>query len=133
MNGKLQEVLYHSVEINVTRPGQKVSIEQPLPLLFDQVEGVAIIHPGGKQGQGKLSLSIGGETIFPDGFHAGAFMHHTGNSPKDELVSKEIDTHLYNINEKAKGATIKATYCEPEEGSNGVLYLVFKLTKNNKC
>lgn len=128
-----KEIVYHPIEISVEKVGETIKIEQPLPLLFDRVKGVLVLNPGGDCGGGTLSLSIGGEEVFPDTFHAESFMYHQSNNPVDEIMTKELDSYMHPVNEKAKGATIKASYQEPEDGAVGVLYLILKLTKQVQC
>lgn len=123
------ETCYFPVEINVNKAGEKVKIDKTLPLLFDKVEGVTMLNPGYNEPAGTLELSIGGEEIFPSGYHAGAFMCHQGSFENEALVTKSIDSCMCFFEEKAQGATISATYREPENGNKKRLYLVFKLTR----
>jgi hypothetical protein len=126
------EICYFPVEINIDKAGEKVKIEKALPLLFDKVEGVTILNPGYNGSAGTLELSIGGEEIFPSGFHAGAYMCHQGSFKDEALVTKSIDSCMCFIEEKAQGATISATYLEPAGGDKKRLYLFFKLTRQEQ-
>lgn len=132
-NPKQKEIYYHPVEIEIAGADSVVKIEQALPLLYDTVEGVVVINPGGDHGQGTLELGVAGEEIFPENFHARAYMCIKSSNYEDAIITKELDRYMYEFNERAKGSTISAKYTEPSDGTSGVLFLVFKLTKQSLC
>ena len=123
------ETCYFPVDINIKKAGETVKVEKALPLLFDKVEGVTILNPGGVHGGGNLYLSVAGEEIFPETFHARTVMCYQSSHHEEAIVSRALDNYLYPIEEKAKGATVSAKYTEPSNGASGVLYLLFKLTR----
>ena len=129
----ITEICYHPVEITIDGAGSVVEIEQALPLLYDKVEGVTMFHPGGSHGGGNLKLAVAGEEIFPKDFHARAFMIKQSSHYKEPIINKDFDHYLYQFEERAKGATVSATYTEPSNGTSGVLYLIFKLTRSRPC
>lgn len=129
----ITEVCYFPVEMVIDGAKAKVSINKATPLLYDKVEGVTIIHPGGNHGKGTIQLGVAGEEIFPKGFHARAFMMMHSSHHKDEIITKEIDKYMYTFEENAKGSTISAEYIEPADGESGVMYLMFKLTREKPC
>jgi hypothetical protein len=128
-----KEIYYHPVEIEIAGAGLVVKIEQALPLLYDTVEGVVIIHPGGDHGKGTLGLGVAGEEIFPTDFHARAFMQIHSSHHHDAIITKDLDKYMYEFTERAKGSTISVKYTEPSDGTSGVLFMVFKLTRYSKC
>jgi hypothetical protein len=132
-NQHITETCYQPFEIVIQGAGKEVKIEQALPLLYDKVEGVTILHPGGNHGKGTLELSVAGEEIFPKGFHARAFMIMQSSHHTDAIINREIDNYLYEFEERAKGSTIYAKYTEPINGESGVVYLIFKLTRQKPC
>lgn len=125
------DIYYHPVEIPIEGAGSVVNFEQALPLLYDKVEGVTVLHPGGDHGKGTLELGVAGEEIFPKGFHARAYMMMQSSRHDDALVNREIDSCLYEFEERAKGSTVSVKYTEPDTGESGVLYLIFKLTRRS--
>ncbi len=129
----ITETCYLPMEIVIEGAGKKVNIEQALPLLYEKVEGVTVLHPGGDHGNGTLALGVAGEEIFPNGFHARAFMMMQSNHHNDAIINREIDDYMYSFEEKAVGATVSAKYIEPDNGTSGVLYLIFKLTRQKPC
>lgn len=132
MTKPIIQTYYHPFEITIPGAGQKVLIEQPLPLNWDEAVGVVLINPGGNHGKGIFELSVGGEEIFPSGFHARAYMQTLSSNYQDAIIVKELDRYMYAIQEAAKGATVKASYSEPQSGSKGMLYLYIKLTRELK-
>lgn len=129
----ITEVCYHPIEIVIEGAGSEIQIEQALPLLYDKVEGVTVLHPGGNHGKGTLELGVAGEEIFPKGFHARAFMLIQSSHHIIEMINREFDCYLYDFEERAKGSTVSAKYIEPDNGESGVLYLIFKLTRQKPC
>ena len=129
----ITEVYYHPIEITIEKAGSEVKIEQALPLLYDKVEGITVLHPGGAHGKGTLELAVAGEEIFPEGFHARTFMMMQSSHKEDEMINKEIDGYLYEFEERAKGSTVTAKYNEPSTGEGGILYMIFKLTRQKSC
>lgn len=129
----ITENCYHPVEIAIGGAGSVVEIEKALPLLYDKVEGVTVFHPGGSHGSGSLKLAVAGEEIFPKGFHARAFMLKQSSHYQKPDINKDFDHYLYKFEERAKGASISATYTEPSNGTNGVMFLIFKLTRSRPC
>lgn len=129
----MTETCYFPVEMAIEGANAKVSINRATPLLYDKVEGVTIIHPGGNHGSGTIRLGVAGEEIFPKGFHARAFMMVQSSHHEDEIITKDIDRYMYAFEEDAKGSTISAEYTEPADGEGGVLYLMFKLTRQKTC
>lgn len=132
-NQHIKETCYHPFEIAIEGAGKEVKIEQALPLLYDKVEGVTVLHPGGNHGKGTLELSVAGEEIFPKGFHARTFMMIQSSHYNDAIINREIDNYLYEFEEKAIGSTVTAKYTEPDDGASGILYLIFKLTRKKSC
>ncbi len=132
MTKPIIQTYYHPFEIAIPAAGQKVIVEQPLPLDWDEATGIVIVNPGGNHGMGTIELSIGGEEIFPADFHARAYMQVLSSNHQDGIVVKELDKYMYAINEKANGSTVKATYTEPKNGSKGLLYLYIRLTREVK-
>ncbi len=132
-NQHITGICYYPVEIVIDGPGKEVKTESALPLTYDKVEGVAILHPGGNHGNGTLELSVAGEEIFPKGFHARAYMMEQSSHHAQAFINRGIDSYLYRFEERAKGATVSAKYTEPGNGESGVLYLVFKLTRQATC
>jgi hypothetical protein len=129
----ITEVCYFPVEIAIKAAGEKTEITKATPLLYDKVEGVTVVHPGGRHGKGTLQLGVAGEEIFPKGFHARAYMFMNSSHHQDETINREPNRYMYPFKERAKGSTITAIYTEPPGGDSGVLYLVFKLTRQQPC
>ena len=129
----ITEVCYFPIEMVIEGANAKVSINHALPLLYEKVEGVMIFHPGGNHGKGTLQLGVAGEEIFPKGFHAEAFMLKHSSNVNQEFVNRDPDKYLYAFEETAKGSTVSAEYNEPEDGESGVMYLIFKLTRQKPC
>ena len=129
----ITEVYYHSIEIAIEGGGSAVKIEQALPLLYDMVDGVFVLHPGGNHGKGTMALSVAGEEIFPENFHARAFMCIQSSHREDAMITKEPDSYMYEFSERAKGSTVAIKYTEPLNGENGVIYLILKLTRKKLC
>ncbi len=127
------DICYYPVEIAITGAGVVVSFEQALPLLYDMVEGLVIINPGGNHGQGTLELGVAGEEIFPENFHARTFMLIQISHHDDAMVNRDFEKYMYEFRERAKGSTVAVKYTESANGESGVLYLVFKLVKYNPC
>lgn len=122
------EISYHPVRLEAV-PGKTSTVEEALPLLFEKVEGITVLNTGGRHGVGILTLSIGGEEIFPEGFHARAFMYHQVNDHRESIVAKDMESYLWEVDEKAEGATVKVSYTEAQDGAKGHVYLLLKLTK----
>ena len=132
-NQHITETCYFPMEIVIDGAGKEISIEQALPLLYEKVEGVTVLHPGGNHGKGTLVMGVAGEEIFPKGFHARAFMMMQSSHHNDEIINREINNYMYPFEEKAIGSTVSAKYTEPENGTSGILYLIFKLTRTKPC
>lgn len=132
-NQHITETCYFPIEIGIEGPGKEVYIQQALPLLYQKVEGVVVVQPGGNYGNGTLELGVAGEEIFPKGFHTRAFMMIQSSHYADAMINREMDDYLYTFEEKAQGSTVSAKYTEPANGGSGVLYLVFKLTRTRPC
>ncbi len=126
------ETCYFPVEIRA-KAGETVRLERALPLLFEKVTGVAILNPGYEDKGGTLKLSIGGEEIFPIGFHAGAYMKHQSTDQETPFVLKDLDSYMHEIDETAQGATVSVIYKEPLEGGEKTLFLLFKLTRETNA
>lgn len=132
-NQHITETCYFPIEIIIEGPGKEVNIQQALPLLYQKVEGVMVMHPGGDYGHGTLALGVAGEEIFPKGFHARAFMMILSSHHADVNINREMDDYLYTFEEKAQGSTVVAKYTEPTNGGSGILYMIFKLTRTKQC
>ena len=131
--GHITETCYFPIEIVISGANTKNTINKALPLLYEKVEGVLIIHPGGSHGNGTLQLGVAGEEIFPKGFHARTFMLMQSSDYQDEIINRDIDKYMYAFQEKAEGSTVALEYTEPVDGTSGVLYLLFKLTRQKPC
>jgi hypothetical protein len=129
----ITDTCFHPVEISIPGAGAIVSFEQALPLLYDKVEGVLVIHPGGNHGSGTLELGVAGEEIFPENFHARVYMLMQSSHREDAMVNREFEKYMYEFRERAKGSTVSVKYTEPVNGESGLLYLVFKLTRGKTC
>lgn len=132
-NPHITETCFYPIEIVIEGAGKEVNIEQALPLLYEKVEGITVLHPGGDHGKGTLALGVAGEEIFPKGFHARSFMMMQSSHYNDAIINREIDNYMYSFEEKAIGSTVSAKYTEPENGTSGILYLIFKLTRQRPC
>jgi hypothetical protein len=132
---EIYETYYHPVEIIIPAADTKVKVEQALPMDWEKVAGVVVVNPGGTHNGGLLKLSIGGEEIFPEKFHARCFMQTLSSHHNDPVVVKSLDRYMYEFEENAEGATVSATYTEPPQsagGTKGILYLYLKLKRKHK-
>lgn len=127
------DTCFYPVEITIPGAGAVVSFERALPLLYDTVEGVLLVQPGGNHGKGTLELGVAGEEIFPEGFHARTYMLMQSSHHEDAMVNRDFEKYMYGFKEREKGSTVAVKYTEPANGESGLLYLVFKLTKSNTC
>jgi hypothetical protein len=124
-----QETCYFPIEIKVNKAGETVRLERALPLLFEKVKGATILDPGHEDKGGVIFLSIGGEEIFPGGFHAGTYMKHQPTDQGTAFVLKDIDSYMHEIDETAQGATVSVIYKEPLDGGEKTLFLLLKLIR----
>lgn len=128
----IMETSYYPLEIPIEGAGSIVKFTHALPLLYEKVEGVTVLHPGGNHGNGTLELGVAGEEIFPEGFHARSYMCIHGSHYQDAMINKELDCYMYEFHERAKGSTVQVRYTEPSDGEGGILYLVFKLSRQRQ-